>query len=551
MARNNGLVVRAPGRQRGIRLFTSRGDLNPAGRYYFERRGQRAPNGRYDPAQQPVIVGRREQIRLNDGSMATTRTFYDGRWRATALGRQFYQEQRVNYIVFIPVDDRYTHENGRVSWGRNERLESTATGLGIVSVPGSMSVEEQEAEVRRRTMEWIEDNNSKVLAEDYYYERILRDDWKENLEIRKEVVIPTDEGVAVAATQRRPLQGKPWLFCDRLGPFADAAFEETDGHCVSHQLLALAKRDGRAVWEEDVLEAELQRAYERLYPDPHFDWREDGITCEMAREVCAAAGVPLYISWNGEKIMSYQPETTRCTALALVVRGNHAYFVDDPATKRRLHDAETKVPRNVPSRIVALEKKSTRPPESQWLDLSGTEVEPGKTYRARQEDMQQLRVAYHLQHTVPTVKLASAARIAAPTAPFQKTRQVAKIIALPKCVEECRRFCQVVSERVGSFPYYGEGMETLCQRALEALMRPPPRKTLTDDVQAMIFRRQRGTCNACGDQLTQPYHIDHRVPRASGGADTEDNLQALCVTCHCGKSALECTASASEARRTA
>ena len=100
--------------------------------------------------------------------MATTRTFYDGRWRATALGRQFYAEQKVNYIVFIPVDDRYTHENGRISWGRNERLESTATGLGIVSVPGSMSADEQEAEVRRRTVEFLEGRDSKVLAEDYY-----------------------------------------------------------------------------------------------------------------------------------------------------------------------------------------------------------------------------------------------------------------------------------------------------------------------------------------------------------------------------------------------
>ena len=541
VARNQGLFVRAPGRARGIRLFDQRGDLNPAGRYYFQRRAQDPPDRRYDPAQQPVIVGRREQIRLNDGAMAVTRTFHGGRWRPTALGLQFYRDRRENYLVFFPVDVKYTHENGRVSWGRNERLESTATALGIVTVPAGTDLE-QEAEVRRRVVEFVEGLSSMILAEDYYVERILHKDWRGNLEFRRETVT-ANESMVVAATQRRPLQGRPWLYCG-MHAVADAAFDDTDGHCMSHQLLTLARRDGEAVWNEAALEAELQRAYEKLYPDPHFDWREDGVTCEMAREVCVAAGVPLYVSWNDHKIMSYQPETG-VAPLALVIRGNHAYFLDDAATKRHLGDAETRMPRNLPSRMVAVEKTRERLPESQWLDLAET-LEPGQTYRARQDEMHQLRIHFHQRHVVPKVKLASATRIASLTVPFPKSRAGAKIVALPACAEECRKFCRTFSERVGAFPYYGEGMEALCQRALEALMRPPSRKCVTDEVQVMIFRRQQGCCNGCGDPLTHPYHIDHRVPRASGGGDAPDNLQALCVTCHCGKSASECTASVGE-----
>jgi hypothetical protein len=229
----------------------------------------------------------------------------------------------------------------------------------------------------------------------------------------------------------------------------------------------------------------------------------------------------------------------------MVVRGDHAYFVDDPATKQALCNAETKAPHVPPSSIVAVEGKHTKLPESQWLDLVD-DLEPGQTYRARQEDMSELRVAFHQKYIVPKVKLASPNRIASLTVTFYKSRKGAKIESLPACAEDCRRFCQRFSERVGGFVYYGEGMETLCQRALEALMKPPARKTLTDALQALIFRRQEGRCNSCGDPLTQPYHIDHKVPRASGGSDLEANLQGLCVQCHCGKSVMECQASISE-----
>ena len=124
--------------------------------------------------------------------------------------------------------------------------------------------------MRRRVVEFVEGLSSMILAEDYYVERILRDDWRGNLEFRRETVT-ANESMVVAATQRRPLQGRPWLYCS-MHAVADAAFDDTDCHCVSHQLLTLARRDGEAVWNEAALEAELQRAYEKLYPDPHFDY---------------------------------------------------------------------------------------------------------------------------------------------------------------------------------------------------------------------------------------------------------------------------------------
>jgi len=34
-------------------------------------------------------------------------------------------------------------------------------------------------------------------------------------------------------------------------------------------------------------------------------------------------------------------------------------------------------------------------------------------------------------------------------------------------------------------------------------------------------------------------HVDHKIPRRAGGTDDENNLQALCVSCHSKKTAME------------
>ena len=43
---------------------------------------------------------------------------------------------------------------------------------------------------------------------------------------------------------------------------------------------------------------------------------------------------------------------------------------------------------------------------------------------------------------------------------------------------------------------------------------------------------------ANGPRLIPARHVDHVVPRADGGTDDEENLQALCATCHARKTVL-------------
>lgn len=53
----------------------------------------------------------------------------------------------------------------------------------------------------------------------------------------------------------------------------------------------------------------------------------------------------------------------------------------------------------------------------------------------------------------------------------------------------------------------------------------------------LILKRDSGLCQPClsNGRVTVATHVDHKTPKARGGTDGEENLQAICVTCHKGK----------------
>jgi 5-methylcytosine-specific restriction endonuclease McrA len=62
--------------------------------------------------------------------------------------------------------------------------------------------------------------------------------------------------------------------------------------------------------------------------------------------------------------------------------------------------------------------------------------------------------------------------------------------------------------------------------------------TLSKGLAAKLFKLQRGKC-ACGCKrpLGDDYHMDHRMPLALGGTNTDENIQLLTATCNRQKSA--------------
>lgn len=52
-----------------------------------------------------------------------------------------------------------------------------------------------------------------------------------------------------------------------------------------------------------------------------------------------------------------------------------------------------------------------------------------------------------------------------------------------------------------------------------------------------LVRLQRGKCACCGLPLGDDYHLDHIMPLALGGTNTDDNIQLLRSTCNLQKHA--------------
>lgn len=55
---------------------------------------------------------------------------------------------------------------------------------------------------------------------------------------------------------------------------------------------------------------------------------------------------------------------------------------------------------------------------------------------------------------------------------------------------------------------------------------------LSKDIAAKLFNLQKGKCPCCGQPLGENYHMDHIMPLARGGANTDENIQLLRQRCN-------------------
>lgn len=55
---------------------------------------------------------------------------------------------------------------------------------------------------------------------------------------------------------------------------------------------------------------------------------------------------------------------------------------------------------------------------------------------------------------------------------------------------------------------------------------------LSPNLAARLLKLQRGKCACCGEPLGDNYHLDHIMPLALGGTNTDDNIQLLRDVCN-------------------
>lgn len=60
---------------------------------------------------------------------------------------------------------------------------------------------------------------------------------------------------------------------------------------------------------------------------------------------------------------------------------------------------------------------------------------------------------------------------------------------------------------------------------------------LSKDIVQKLLKRQNGKCACCGLSLSNGYHLDHIIPLALGGKNSDDNVQLLTPKCNLKKGA--------------
>ena len=91
------------------------GKLTQAGRFYQESAGRQLPTGGYDAAQTPVRTGNVESIKMRGGVERVVRTYdpITNNFKYTQLGKRFFAQRRVEYVVRVPATFSGTRANGQ------------------------------------------------------------------------------------------------------------------------------------------------------------------------------------------------------------------------------------------------------------------------------------------------------------------------------------------------------------------------------------------------------------------------------------------------------
>ncbi len=195
----------------------------------------------------------------------------------------------------------------------------------------------------------------------------------------------------VEATMHRPLrEGRPWAFHGLEG-VSDAAYEETEGQCVSFQLAQHIRIKGKdAPWTQQQVAEMLVHATEALYEEDAENSPYDGevrttgshigFTAAAIVQLCRDLGAPVHIKWGGSKIESYTPEHSHYEAVALYIWGDHCFAVGDPATARAIAREPLSSPTAQANEVLATigRRANTMPASQYWETYS--KLAPGHFY---------------------------------------------------------------------------------------------------------------------------------------------------------------------------
>jgi 5-methylcytosine-specific restriction endonuclease McrA len=499
-------------------------ELTNAGRYWY---GTLAPGRapRLGDLQAEQDARGREWLNLNGRRRLLRRIGADGPV-LTKLGRAYYADREIQYVVSIPGIVRRRKADGSYTAGIEVPVPHTAIFPRILTRPASMSEEQRLAEIKLELLERIYEgsrtgDDRPILVWDS--DPIVYDEYGQ-WEYAEETTRIVDGHAAVEAAVNRPLGRVPFLPGRFLHPWGlcPEALEDS-GRCVVVQLTRLlgVQSEGEL---EDMLK-ETAPTYVNEVTGDLVEWQADlGVTAAHVAALAGRLGRTVHVMLGGRKAQVFQPvcRDHHVKSLYMAVVGDHAMFYEHPEACERLRKLFC---REAPQRLADEDPEDERRAKERRLysETKPWEGLPTKGGTYVTENIKDVRLELLRRGISPCVHLSGRHEIKSLSLPELRRNQRIRVVAVPPEAEFLHRFAEALKDLVDE-PYCCESTSAYMNRVVVALLRRRER-----NAEAEAATRSAGECAHCGAPGAE---VHHKAPVSGGGGSRADNLVLLCRDCH-------------------
>ena len=498
-------------------LSRPNGELTRAGQYYYQLIGQPPPSRQYDRNQPLIREGPNDYIMLRGGAKKLLRSLQpNGNYQLTKLGRHFFKDKWVDWVVHVPVIMRGVRRNGRnrgMPYERTKRLPVTDLNVALSRQSEGLSDAQAARNLKASVLAQLgnpEPNDIILeLSDETYYLDAMRE-WT----FSQQAMQVVDDQVVVDTVLDQPLGAlrdvSYQLFCG--DEILESAFEQRpDKLCVARQLAELMRLPVQEVLSD----------FDAITNGSK--WREQGITPREIRSFCVWRQAPMfYVDCQGRLLDKFEPAIKEQRAVAFTSWNGHAFFYKSARTVARCEPIGDRAQAKYRG-----ERKAGETPEfKDWREWEG-EVGSGHFYT---EDLEQVRRELLAEGHCPKVVMRS----------MSEWRCLRLRCAAASCVicafHEDLDVLQAWMGRLG-LPYRGQRLAGAASEVFLHLLkarRDPPGS------RQAVLAEQDHQCKLCAAPITAATcELDHIVPVHQSFSAQAQNLQALCLECHRNKTALE------------
>ena len=310
-------------------LSRPNGELTRAGQYYYQLIGRPPPSRQYDRNQPLIREGPNDYIMLRGGAKKLLRSLQpNGNYQLTKLGRHFFKDKWVDWVVHVPVIIRGVRRNGRnrgMPYERTKRLPVTDLNVALSRQSEGLS----DAQAARNLKASVSSRSSGIPSR-------TTSSWS----CPTRPTTWTRRGSGPSAS--RPCRSwttrwwwtRSWIspsglcgtsptscFCG--DEILESAFEQRpDKLCVARQLAELMRLPVQEVLSDfDAITGIGSK------------WREQGITPREIRSFCVWRQAPMfYVDCQGRLLDKYEPVVKEQRAVAFTSWNGHAFFYKSART---------------------------------------------------------------------------------------------------------------------------------------------------------------------------------------------------------------------------